>query len=168
MQQGPSYSATSNAAPTYQQNFNSSHQHPNVSNPIPTHANGQPPEQHQPAIGSGRYQLTLTFIDIQYLIFIKSFLTLNSYRHLVCIYLCLAPLNFHEQAQQSPTPSGIQHQSYYPSTGNAASLGVGQINGQTPTSTTTAHNQSIGPVMSQQIDSQFTNASSTQQMNQPQ
>jgi len=128
-QSGPSYSASTGTAPTYQHNFNALNQHQNASNQIPTHVNGQPSEPHQPIMGS-------------------------------------APHTFHEQAQQSTTPSVIQHQSYYPTTGNAPTLGAGQVINQS--STTTAQNPQMVQRMPQQIDSQYTNVPVAQQMNQPQ
>ena len=64
----------------------------------------------------------------------------------------------------------MQHQSYYPTTGNAPPPGTGQINSQAPTSTTASQNQQMTQRVppQQQIDPQFTSVTVAQQLNQPQ
>jgi hypothetical protein len=81
-----------------------------------------------------------------------------------------APLNPHDQAQQGAPSVVMQHQSYYPTTGNAPPPGTGQINSQAPTSTTASQNQQMTQRVppQQQIDPQFTSVTVAQQLNQPQ
>lgn len=81
-----------------------------------------------------------------------------------------APLTPHEQAQHGATSAVIQHQSYYPTTGNAPPPGAGQVNSQAPPSTIATQNQQMAQRAppQQQIDPHFTSVPVTQQLNQSQ
>lgn len=60
------------------------------------------------------------------------------------------------QAQQSATPTAMNHPAYYSTAGNAPSPGTGQLNSQAPTPIPTQHQQMTQQLPPQQIDPHLT------------